>query len=65
MNQERPSYITIKYCSQGWYCVMMSWTNDHGGHYIVSSKSIVLHRYFSDAEEEAKDWAVMKNVNYI
>lgn len=61
--QEHKPYVTISQGGNGFYAVLCTWNEEHGGFYEPYNKGDTL-RTREEAIEDAKDWAKAENVEY-
>lgn len=65
MNEEtHPPYVTVGEGMGGWYAVLCSWSNEHGGFYEPWNTGVGRYPERDGAVKEAKSWAADEGVDY-
>lgn len=61
---DHPSFITVTHGMSGFFAVMLTWNEDHGGFYEPYTTGMGRYDHGDAANAEAKQWAVNEGLEY-
>jgi hypothetical protein len=64
IRREHPPYVTVTYGMRGWFAVLLTWNDEHGGFYEPFNTGPGSYKTSEDAQKEARLWAEAEGLEF-